>query len=765
MSVAGSTTTLNINGNFLLTAGTFDKGSAATINVGGNWTKNAGTFTQGTGTVVFNGSIAQTIGGPSPTTFNNLTINNAAGVTLSAAETVTGTLTLTLGVLTNGANLTLGNGATISRSGGSLSAAPTFGATVNAIYTGTSPITSGPEIPTGTTVLSNLTINNAAGVTLSANATVNVLLTLTAGDLKTGPTGTEFTLTMPAAATSGPATNATDVVGNVKRTGFVSAGAALSFGNPFNTIRINSGTAPTDITVNLVKAVPTTPTPFAGAIARKYTITPTGGSGISATLRLHYLDSELNGNTEGATLNLFRFDGTNWHKEGQTSNDTANNWVEKNNVAQFSPWTMNSSVPTDVRLDAFSATGYDGGTLIEWRTGFEVDNLGFNLYRDEGGKRLAVNTQMVAGSALVAGSGIAISAGQSYSWWDSAASKSGAQYWLESIDLNGQSDWHGPFSSRFIGGDAPARGNSSMLGRTANAQVGLTNPVERAALPQSVKPEHIALQSGLAGQSAVKMWIKRAGFYRVTAAELAAAGLDPGVDTRLLQMYVDGQQIPINVISDKDGLLASLEFYGRGLDAAFTDQRIYWLVSGSAPGLRIKQVKGAGQPAASQSFLHTVERRDRTIYFSGLRNGEQENFFGPVIAATPVDQTLTIQHLDPSASGTATIEVALQGVTALPHKVWMYLNGTFAGEAAFEGQTAIVSKFNVAQSLLRSGDNQVRLVAQAWTYGHNPGGSHPAFLLAHLHGESQCPAVDDSRQPATHYHRILKRRNPCARCD
>jgi len=42
-------------------------------------------------------------------------------------------------------------------------------------------------------------------------------------------------------------------------------------------------------------------------------------------------------------------------------------------------------------------------------------------------------------------------------------------------------------------------------------------------------------------------------------------------------------------------------------------------VSGSQPGLRIQQVKGAGQPTASQSFLYTAERRDRTIYFSALR--------------------------------------------------------------------------------------------------------------------------------------------------
>ena len=252
-----------------------------------------------------------------------------------------------------------------------------------------------------------------------------------------------------------------------------------------------------------------------------------------------------------------------------------------------------------------------------------------------------------------------------------------------------------------------------MLGRSENAQAGLTLPVEQAASHQSLKPQQIALQSGIAGQAAVKMWVKREGFYRVTAAELAAVGLDPKADTRLLQLYADGQQIPLNVISDKDGLLSALEFYGRGGDAAFTDQRVYWLVSGSQPGLRIKQVNGAGRPADSQSFLYTAERKDRTIYFSALRNGERENFFGPVIAGSPVDQSITIQHVDQSAIGTASIEVALQGVTTLRTKYGSISTESFVGEVLFDGQTGAVSRFNLAQSLLRSGDNQVRFVAQA----------------------------------------------------
>lgn len=71
----------------------------AQICLSGNWTNN-GTFTSGTSTVIFDGTVAQAIGGTVPSTFNCLTVNNAAGVTLNAPVTINGVLTLTTGLLT-----------------------------------------------------------------------------------------------------------------------------------------------------------------------------------------------------------------------------------------------------------------------------------------------------------------------------------------------------------------------------------------------------------------------------------------------------------------------------------------------------------------------------------------------------------------------------------------------------------------------------------------------------------------------------------------
>ncbi|KER09643.1 MAG: hypothetical protein HY22_10375 [[Candidatus Thermochlorobacteriaceae] bacterium GBChlB] len=102
VTLGGSVTTLDVNGNLLLD----DAGTG-----GGDVTN---------GTILMSGTAAQTISGVPGDIgkINNLTINNAAGVTLNRALTVSGTLTMTNGLL----NTTVTNLlTTASTSGGSAS--------------------------------------------------------------------------------------------------------------------------------------------------------------------------------------------------------------------------------------------------------------------------------------------------------------------------------------------------------------------------------------------------------------------------------------------------------------------------------------------------------------------------------------------------------------------------------------------------------------------------------------------------------------------
>lgn len=77
---------------------------SSNINLKGNLINN-GTLTLSNTTWTINGTAAQTIGGRSDSTLGNLTVNNAAGLTLSRNVTVPGTLTLTNGKIVTGSNL------------------------------------------------------------------------------------------------------------------------------------------------------------------------------------------------------------------------------------------------------------------------------------------------------------------------------------------------------------------------------------------------------------------------------------------------------------------------------------------------------------------------------------------------------------------------------------------------------------------------------------------------------------------------------------
>ena len=92
-----------VGGNLTIGASTtFDvttNNYALTVN--GNWT-NSGTFNPRGGTVTLSGTVTQTMMGA--TTFNNLILNNGAGLTINNNETITTLLTLTAGKITTGSS-------------------------------------------------------------------------------------------------------------------------------------------------------------------------------------------------------------------------------------------------------------------------------------------------------------------------------------------------------------------------------------------------------------------------------------------------------------------------------------------------------------------------------------------------------------------------------------------------------------------------------------------------------------------------------------
>jgi Domain of unknown function DUF11/Carboxypeptidase regulatory-like domain len=295
---------------------------SATVNINGNTTINDFTISAGT----LNGSN----GGSFTLTLATGNWNNNGGTFNPGAGTVSFTGN---GQTIGGSNPTTFNGLTLGANGTILNGAQEVD--------GSSNITPAAA-PVDTTVAGLLTLN---------------------GDLTT--TGAAKVIMLATATSTGPG----DVVGNVQRLGFVSGGAALSLGNALNTIQINSGTAPTDITINLVKAAPTG---FTGAVKRTYTITPNPASGIffSATLQLRYLTTELNGNTE-ALLRFWKFlPARGWQQQDfpaglNTTHDLVNHTLKLSGVPGFSLWTLANVGPTVANSTVSGRIVDDSGKPVE----------------------------------------------------------------------------------------------------------------------------------------------------------------------------------------------------------------------------------------------------------------------------------------------------------------------------------------------------------------------------------------------------------------
>ena len=304
---------------------------------------------------------------------------------------------------------------------------------------------------------------------------------------------------------------------------------------------------------------------------------------------------------------------------------------------------------TAVKLISFTAREYDGKVLLRWRTGYEVNNLGFHIYREENAQLTRLTPEPVAGSALLSGSD-AMKAGRHYHWWDfpavspaTAGSAVSLKYWLEDIDLNGTRTLHGPIevdpsaispakAGSAVGSRRSAVGTQSsvllselgmrleeqyreywrvqefrdklsqkapenskpivkLLDQTIKRYDRLKDLNERSIKIELPSDPDRWFQSFLVGRLAVKLLIKEEGWYRVTQPELVGAGLDPNVDPRKLKLFVDGREQAIRVIGEEDGCFDpedAIEFYGVGLDTPSTDTRVYWLVEGLRSGKRVQ---------------------------------------------------------------------------------------------------------------------------------------------------------------------------------
>ncbi len=351
---------LILSSNFTLTGGAYSIG-ANTLTINGAISTTSGSLTGGSSSnIIIGGSGASTtLPGVS---LNNLTINRANGISTGGAISVAGTLTLTAGTLSLGANTLTISGNTPTLTSGNIDAS---NASSTVVFTNSSAISLAASLFTG--AINNLTINGA-GLTAGSDLTVNGVLNLESanpsaskGSLDMGA----FTLEM---GLTGTTTGTGDVTGIVKRSGSFTGNIAYSFGNQFTTVTfVNTGTKPSWLSCQIVlgEILPDK----TGSVLRYYSFAKDAATYTDQTIvNLHYLDAELNGNTEDLLVFWDRDPGIGEH--GKTNNDEINNWVGLSGLSidYLAPSATHPSTTLWGLGDASGSTTntWSGASSTEW---------------------------------------------------------------------------------------------------------------------------------------------------------------------------------------------------------------------------------------------------------------------------------------------------------------------------------------------------------------------------------------------------------------
>lgn len=334
---AAVTTDVTFNGGRIDIAG-------RTLTLSGTVTNTTAGGLRGSGTsnLTISGAVNSTLSFDQTTLgttnlLNNLSINTTASNTVVIANpvVVNGTLTTAAAQSLNmGTNALTGTLTAINNNGTILTqnttATPlptgkTWNGTGTVNYNGSSAQT----VVVGT--YQGLTISNTAGAVAAGSFTVNGILHLptnnpsaTTGSLTMGT----YTLTMGGSATN---TGIGDVTGIITRNSIM-PNVLYTFGQTHTSILFpNIGTLPTSMSLKV--AIGTAPSWRPGAILRTYDFIQTGGSGTKAVIKSHYLDSELNGNSESKLVDwAYIVSSGTTLEQGRSNFNTVDNYTELTNV-------------------------------------------------------------------------------------------------------------------------------------------------------------------------------------------------------------------------------------------------------------------------------------------------------------------------------------------------------------------------------------------------------------------------------------------------
>lgn len=371
--------------------------------------------------------------------------------------------------------------------------------------------------------------------------------------------------------------------------------------------------------------------------------------------------------------------------------------------------TTKDNIEATTKYGLMEAFTEGRGVYLKWQMEVETNNLGFNVFKYEGFRKVQVNPNLVGGGFLR--NGVENTYGFRYSYFDPTGNFR-TTYVIESLDVAGKTVTSNYIFPSFVKDLTPIAGLSNDAMLKGAAKENLFEKVEpvlpqqlAAEISQNSLPPNMSKQKFIASQPGVKIGVEKEGIYRVTRTELENAGFDVNQPSANWQLFVNG--VEQGIIVGNNG--AYIEFYGKEVDTNETGRQIYFLINGATNGKRINET--IRRPIAgrvnSESFATSAFKKDPKLYLGKLRNGTLSNFFSDkIINATGVTVNFEVNDIDYSVSKTK-LEVTIQGLSLLPHNVEFSLNGELLGNLTGINQQNMSLAAEIPTVLLNEGTNSL----------------------------------------------------------
>lgn len=378
------------------------------------------------------------------------------------------------------------------------------------------------------------------------------------------------------------------------------------------------------------------------------------------------------------------------------------------------------AVPTVASVHGVRAYVDSGNVIVGWETAVEVGTLGFHLQRldETTGEYVTVNERLIpaVGSAR----------GASYRVVDGTA-VAGRKYTYQVVEVEpaGGTFTYGPFaitaagegesvSGQYLAEPHPVTSEQVVRGAASLAEA------TQARLLRASAPRDSRLAEGMnspaESEPALKILVRRAGLYYLSAARIAsamgttAAQVESWLRSDDLALSNRGHNVAYLVAPNRSGLY----FYGQGLDSFYSTDNVYWLGRGDGHTMDVVRGKVPKGGESSGSFVQKVHTEENRLAIpAAFSDPEADYWMWDMLwaGATGRDSAEYAFPAPGVTSGSGSLTLHVLGYSDTPadldHHVVVTLNGHELGQSRWDGVKALDLQLTVDAGWLHEEDNRL----------------------------------------------------------